>query len=256
MKVGYTTSISFSAALLDIGRAIDRAFDRAFHLADITSSDSSLKYLVRSVDRFTSAGDVSFEDVEHSLIRSLVSYPHCVDYCILLFLKQYALGNANEKLWSEVIGRELKRHLALSHDHETSWLLTALVGAKVRLGKLSFSPDPNRQITNTLLFHYLDEGLLAFDGNAFLDEVIPDSEVNSNWLLSNEIIANDWSTSAIRTRISKHRKQVVGKNISFLNSHFLLDLESEETRRAIPDRYNRYDDGDEQVDDDIPNALF
>jgi len=104
-------------------------------------------------------------------------------------------------------------------------------------------PDPNRQITNTLLFHSLDRGYVEFDGNAFLDEVIPDAEVNSNWLLSNEVIANDWGTSAARTRIAKQRKQIVGKNTSFINTDFLLELDSEESRLAIPDRYNRYDDG-------------
>ena len=35
----------------DVVKAIDRAFDRAFRLANSTSSDSSLKYLVRTVDR-------------------------------------------------------------------------------------------------------------------------------------------------------------------------------------------------------------
>jgi hypothetical protein len=132
---------------------------------------------------------------------------------------------------------------------ETSWLLAALVGAEIKIGKIHFSPDPNRQITNTLLFHCLDQGLIEFDGNSFLEEIVPDMEVNSNWLLSNEIIANDWGTTAARTRIAKHRKQIVGKNISFLNNDFLADLDSEETRRAIPDRYNRYDDGHEEDDD-------
>jgi hypothetical protein len=172
----------------------------------------------------------------------------------LLFLKQHALGNANEQLWSEVIGRELVRHIALSHDHETSWLLAALVGAEIKVGKLNFSPDPNRQITNTLLFHCLDQGLVDFDGNSFLEEVVPDLEVNSNWLLSNEIIANDWGTTATRARIAKQRKQIVGKNMSFINTDFLLDLDSEKTRRAIPDRYNRYDDGpdeDDESDDEL-----
>jgi hypothetical protein len=87
----------------DPAKAIDRAFDRAFHLANTTSYDSSLKYLVRTADRLTSSEELAFEDVEHSLIRSMVSYPHCIDYCVLLFLKQHALGNANEKLWEEVI---------------------------------------------------------------------------------------------------------------------------------------------------------
>jgi len=47
-------------------------------------------------------------------------------------------------------------------------------------------------------------------------------------------------------------KQIVGKNTSFINSDFLVDLDSEETRRAIPDRYNRYDDSgaDEDMDDE------
>jgi hypothetical protein len=234
----------------DPAKAIDRAFDRAFHLANTTSSDSSLKYLVRTADRLTSSEEVAFEDIEHSLIRSMVSYPHCIDYCVLLFLKQHALGNANERLWKEVINRELVRHLALSHDHETSWLLAALAGAEIKVGKLDFVPDPNRQITNTLLFLSLDKGFVEFDGNAFLDEVMPDPEVNSNWLLSNEVIANDWGTSAARTRIAKQRRQIVGKNTSFLNADFLVDLDSEETRRAIPDRYNRYDDGhsDDEMD--------
>lgn len=241
--------IVLSSAPNDTTKAIDRAFDRAFYLANLTSSDSSLKYLVRTVDRLTCSNEVSFEDVEHSLVRSMVSYPHCVDYCVLLFLKQHALGNANEQLWSKVIGRELVRHLAFSHDHETSWLLAALVGAEIKIGKLNFSPDPNRQVTNTLLFHCLDQGLVDFDGNSFLDEVVPDLEVNSNWLLSNEIMANDWGTTAARTRIAKFRKQIVGKNISFLNNDFLVDQDSEETRRAIPDRYNRYDDGHDEGDD-------
>ena len=127
----------------DSTRAVDRAFDRAFYLADATASDSSLKYLVRTVDRLTSAEEISFEDIEHSLVRSMVSYPHCIDYCILLFLKQHALGNANEKLWFDAIGRELLRHLALSHDHETCWLLAALVGAEIKIGKLKITPDPN-----------------------------------------------------------------------------------------------------------------
>jgi hypothetical protein len=139
------------------------------------------------------------------------------------------------------------RHLALSHDHETCWLLAALAGAEIKIGKLRISPDPNRQITNTLLFHCLDRGFVDFDGTSFLDEVMPDAEVNSNWLLSNEVIANNWSTSAARTRISKQRKQIVGKNISFLNTDFLVDLDSEEKRRAIPDRYNRYDDGNKTL---------
>jgi Reverse transcriptase (RNA-dependent DNA polymerase) len=228
-------------------RAVDRAFDRAFYLADATASDSSLKYLVRTVDRLTSTEEISFEDIEHSLVRSMVSYPHCIDYCVLLFLKQHALGNANEKLWSDVIARELARHLSLSHDHETCWLLAALVGAEIKIGKLKFTPDPNRQITNTLLFHCLDRGYVEFDGSVFLDEVMPDSEINSNWLLSNEIVANNWSTTAVRTRISKIRKQIVGKNISFLNPDFLVDLDSKEARRAIPDRYNRYDEPDDMT---------
>ena len=118
------------------------------------------------------------------------------------------------------------------------------------IGKLDFAPDPNRQITNTLLFHSLDKGYVEFDGNAFLDEVMPDVEVNSNWLLSNEVIANDWGTSAARARIAKQRKQIVGKNTSFINTDFLLELDSEEGRRAIPDRYNRYDDGTANDDDD------
>jgi hypothetical protein len=177
----------------------------------------------------------------------MVSYPHCIDYCVLLFLKQHALGNANEKLWSDVIARELARHLSLSHDHETCWLLAALVGAEIKIGKLKFTPDPNRQITNTLLFHCLDRGYVEFDGSVFLDEVMPDSEINSNWLLSNEIVANNWSTTAVRTRISKIRKQIVGKNISFLNPDFLVDLDSKEARRAIPDRYNRYDEPDDMT---------
>lgn len=246
--------IVLGSAGSDAAKAIDRAFDRAFHLAHLTSSDSSLKYLVRTVDRLTSSDEVSFGDIEHSLVRSMVSYPHCTDYCVLLFLKQHALGNANEQLWSEVIGRELVRHIALSHDHETSWLLAALVGAEIKVGKLNFSPDPNRQITNTLLFHCLDQGLVDFDGNSFLEEVVPDLEVNSNWLLSNEIIANDWGTTATRARIAKQRKQIVGKNMSFINTDFLLDLDSEKTRRAIPDRYNRYDDGpdeDDESDDEL-----
>lgn len=247
--------IILGSASKDLLKAIDQAFDRAFHLAKLTYSDSALKYLVRTVDRLTSSGRVSFEDVEHSLVRSLVSYPHCVDYCVLLFLKQHALGNANERLWSEVIGRELLRHLSLSHDHETSWLLAALVGAEIKLGKLNFSSDPNRQITNTLLFHCLDQGLIEFDGNSFLEEVVPDTEVNSNWLLSNEIVANDWGTTAARSRISKQRRQIVGKNTSFLNNDFLVDLDSEETRRAIPDRYNRYDDVVDEDDDGIDEAF-
>jgi hypothetical protein len=237
----------------DPAKAIDRAFDRAFHLASTTSSDSSLKYLVRTADLLTSSQEVAFEDIEHSLIRSLVSYPHCVDYCVLLFLKQHALGNANETLWEKVISRELVRHLALSHDHETSWLLAALVGAEIKVGKLDFAPDPNRQITNTLLCHSLDKGFVEFDGNAFLEEVMPDLEVNSNWLLSNEVIANDWGTSAARARIAKQREQTVGKNTSFINTDFLLELDSEESRPAIPDRYNRYDDGtadDDETDDE------
>lgn len=227
----------------DQARAIDRAFDRAFFLAEATASDSALKYLVRTVDRLTSEGELTFEEVEHSLVRSMVSYPHCIDYCILLFLKQHALDKANENLWRDAISRELSRHLSLSHDHEASWLLAALVGAELKIGKLSFTPDPNRQITNTLLFHCLDRGYVEFDGATFVEEVIPDSEIHSNWLLSNEIIANNWGTTAIRERISKKRRQTVGKNISFLNPDFLVDLDSQVARRAIPDRYNRYDDG-------------
>jgi hypothetical protein len=237
----------------DVVKAIDRAFDRAFHLANSTSSDSSLKYLVRTVDRLTSTDVVYFKDVEHSIIRSMVSYPHCLDYCVLLFLKQHSLGKANEGLWSDVIGRELGRHLALSHDHETSWLLTALVGGSIKIGKLEFSPDPNRQVSNTLLFQCLDDGLIEFDGNAFLEEVVPDSEVNSNWLLSNEVVANDWATTAIRARISKKRQQIVGKNISFINQDFFSELEAEDERPAIPDRYNRYDDGSSEDDDEDEN---
>jgi hypothetical protein len=239
----------------DPAKALDRAFDRAFHLANATSSDSSLKYLVRTADRLTSSEKVAFEDIEHSLIRSMVSYPHCLDYCVLLFLKQHALGNVNQKLWEEVLSRELVRHLALSHDHETSWLLAALAGAEIKVGKLSFIPDPNRQITNTLLLHSLDKGYVDFDGNAFLDEVMPDLEVNSNWLLSNEVIANGWGTSAFRARISKERQQVVGMNVSFINNDFLVDLDSEENRRAIPDRYNRYDDGSDDEDDDLNDDI-
>jgi hypothetical protein len=239
----------------DPAKALDRAFDRAFHLANATSSDSSLKYLVRTADRLTSSEKVAFEDIEHSLIRSMVSYPHCLDYCVLLFLKQHALGNVNQKLWEEVLSRELVRHLALSHDHETSWLLAALAGAEIKVGKLSFIPDPNRQITNTLLLHSVDKGYVDFDGNAFLDEVMPDLEVNSNWLLSNEVIANGWGTSAFRARISKERQQVVGMNVSFINNDFLVDLDSEENRRAIPDRYNRYDDGSDDEDDDLNDDI-
>ena len=246
----------------DVVKAIDRAFDRAFRLANSTSSDSSLKYLVRTVDRLTSSDIVSFGDVEHSILRSMVSYPHCLDYCVLLFMKQHGLGKANEGLWSDVISRELGRHLSLSHDHETAWLLTALVGANIKIGKLDFSPDPNRQVSNTLLFQCLDGGLIDFDGNAFLDEVVPDSEVNSNWLLSNEVVANDWATTATRTRISKKRQQIVGKNISFINQEFFAELDAEDERRAIPDRYNRYDDGmgedddeDDEDEDDLDAAF-
>ncbi|WP_316160322.1 RNA-directed DNA polymerase [Bradyrhizobium sp. SZCCHNRI20481] len=234
----------------ETSKGINRAFDRAFYYASNVGSDSALKYLVRTVDTLTSSDDLEFDEVEHSLVRSLVSYPHCVDYCILLFLKQHALGNANTKLWRDVICRELTRHLSSSHDHEASWLLTAIVGAEIKVGKLSLTPDPNRQITNTLLLHCLDSGLVEFDGNSFIDEVAPNSEVNSNWLLCNEVISNAWVTKAARDRIARHRKIVVGKDISFLNPNFLLDLDSEEGRRAIPDRYNRYDDrtGEEEIE--------
>lgn len=254
--------LTLESSSREIAKSIDRAFDRAFLLASTTSSDSSLKYLVRTVDRLTSDDVVKFSDVEHSVVRSMVSYPHCLDYCVLLFLKQHGLGTANEKLWSDVISRELRRHLSLSHDHETSWLLTALVGAEIKIGRLQFSPDSNRQISNTLLLKCLDSGLVDFDSRAFLDEVIPDAEINSNWLLSNEIVANDWATKAVRSRISSQRQQVVGKNISFLDGDFFENFHAEVDRRAIPDRYNRYDDGfaeDEDEDDgdggDISNDL-
>jgi hypothetical protein len=49
---------------------------------------------------------------------------------------------------------------------------------------------------------------------------------------SNEVIANDWGTSAARARMAKQRKQIVGKNTSFINTDFLVDLDSEESRRA------------------------
>jgi len=235
----------------DILKLIDRAFDRAFHLANTTSTDSSLKYLIRTVDRLTSENKIKFHDVEHSVIRSMVSYPHCLDYCVLLFLKQYQLGNVNYTAWSSVIGRELRRHLSLSHDHETSWLLTALIGADVKLGKIEFSHDPNRQISNTLLLRCLDGGHLRFDANRFLEEVVPDTEVNTNWLLCNEVVANGWATSSIRTRIGRVRHRLVGgENVSFLNGAFMQELEIENGRLAIPDRYNRYDDRAADADND------
>ncbi|NEW97295.1 RNA-directed DNA polymerase [Rhodopseudomonas sp. BR0G17] len=232
-------------------RLIDRAFDRAFKLAELSASDSSLKYLIRAVDRLTSEGVIEFWEVEHNVVRSMVSYPHCLDYCILLFLKQQKLGRDNSKLWKRVIDQELRRHLALSHDHEVSWLLVAVLGAEIDLGKIAFVPDPNRQIVNTLLLQSLDSGRLAFEVSSFLEEVVPDSEVNSNWLLSNEIVANGWSTSSVRARISQRRNQVVGKNISFIKNDFMDDFDLEVSSRAIPDRYNRYDEGSDEDDWDF-----
>jgi len=45
----------------DPSKAIERAFDRAFHLANTTFSDSSLKYLVRTADRLTSSEEVALK---------------------------------------------------------------------------------------------------------------------------------------------------------------------------------------------------
>jgi hypothetical protein len=233
----------------DTGRLVERAFDRAFQLANSSKSDSALKYLIRTVDRLTSAGEVNFSDVEHGVIRAMVSYPHCLDYCVLVFLKQNNLGNASAELWKETIKRELNRHLSLSHDHEASWLLTAVIGADIKLGNIDFNPDPNRQITNTLMFECLDGGLVAFNGNTILDEFLQSGDINNNWLLSNEVLANSWGTSAIRDRVSKEYAQVVGKNTSFIHSNFMSELEWEQSDRAIPDRYHRYDDGMDEDDD-------
>jgi hypothetical protein len=44
-------------------------------------------------------------------------------------------------------------------------------------------------------------------------------------------------------------------NVSFINNDFLVDLDSEENRRAIPDRYNRYDDGSDDEDDDLNDDI-
>src|ERR1700761_1627290 len=59
--------IVLASAPNDQAKAIDRAFDRAFHLAKSTSYDSSLKYLVRTADRLTSSEEVAFEQIEHNL---------------------------------------------------------------------------------------------------------------------------------------------------------------------------------------------
>lgn len=247
--------LSLGGSKQDVIKAVDRSFDRAFHLSSTTSSDSSIKYLVRSVDRLTSDDCIDFSAVEHHIVRAMVNFPHCLDYCILLYLKQHELGATNEPLWSGVLAREFSRHMALSHDHEVAWILTAVLGTKKRLVDVKFSADANRQICNTLLMKCLDEGLISFDQDSFFTEVLPESEVNSNWLLSNEVVANDWGTASFRRDVTKTRQQVVGENCSFLDSEFYDRLNLEDSDRAIPDRYNRYDDGiaeeEEEEEDDL-----
>jgi hypothetical protein len=229
-------------------RVIARAFDRTFRYASKNRSDSAVKFLIRLVDKEIAAGLLTFSDVEYDLIRSVVNFPHCVDYALTLLMVQSTKGDFNKAQWQAALNDELARHAAAGHDHEVCWMLCAMYVANLSVTSPSWIDEIKNPLCICLCYLLSDSNLLAADLNKIFVPKIRDAKASANWMVAHEGIQRGWfKAEDLGYNYREGIEALLPDGLSFLDNTLVSEFSKKPIDNpSIPDRYLRYDESSDE----------
>jgi hypothetical protein len=230
-------------------KIISRAFDRTFLYASRNRADSAVKFLIRMIDKELAAGLISFGEVEHELIRSFVNFPHCIDYALTIVASHSAMGEEiDREQWQLAINEELGRHIQSGHDHEICWLLTTayICGLKLSIGaSLSAIGNP---LNACILYLLAENKQIDADLNEVFLASLNDRQSPADWILALEGINRGWfKRNSLNFEPLAGLEKLLPSTLTFLKDDIVKEFSSiEKGQSAIPDRYKRYDEMDDE----------
>ncbi|MBR0789698.1 RNA-directed DNA polymerase [Bradyrhizobium manausense] len=229
-------------------KVIARAFDRTFHYASKNRSDSAVKFLIRLIDKEIAAGLIKFSDIEHDLMRSVVNFPHCVDYALTLLMVQSTKGDFSRAEWQAALNDELARHASAGHDHEVCWMLCAMYVANLKITSFSWLEEVKNPLSICLCYLLADSKLLAANLNNIFVPQIRDAKASTNWMLVHEGTQRSWfKTDDIGYNYREGIESLLPDKVSFLDSTLVSEFSKKPVDNpSIPDRYLRYDESSDE----------
>jgi hypothetical protein len=98
--------------------------DEALRATKRFATQSPLKLLLRSMDKYNVEIVDEFDALEPFLLRFVHHFVHTIDYIAMLVASRVLHGESIKKeSWHEVINDGIVRYSRLSHHHEVAWLL-------------------------------------------------------------------------------------------------------------------------------------
>jgi hypothetical protein len=112
--------------------------DEALRATKRFTTQSPLKLLLRSMDKYNVEIVDEFEVLEPFLLRFVHHFVHTIDYIAMLVASRVLHGESIKKeSWHEVINDGIVRYSRLGHHHEVAWLLWLALTADIDVTDLS-----------------------------------------------------------------------------------------------------------------------
>lgn len=235
-----------------------KALSEIFRLAYVEKDDGIIKYAIRRFDR-EGLWVESWNLLEDFLIRSMISFPHSIDYVARVAAWQFRRAHdVDVQKWNTVIVSSLNRNSNLGNDTEVCWLLWMMKELRI--------PVPANFVEAIIarcgafpivMFCHLNPRSIRQSKPRQQKLVSQMGEApfrGSFWLLAYEAAVNNWipDTELPRNQMTPFMQDMVAKRVSFFDSkanpRFMKyddDGDPDYENYAIEDMAGRYDDDDD-----------
>lgn len=235
---------------------IESLLNDAYDASEELSSDSPFKLAVRLIDGEIWASSDYWKLLEGHFLRSLIHFPHALDYVLLIVTKRFVTGlDCDGKAWESVANICLKTALQYDFHHEICWLLWFMFVNKMEISVESLTTcwaHENAHISAMVWAAYGD-GILGKIKRPKIPTIL--STTGDQWLSSFEIRSHEVSGKAFGGELNSEFEHILAKGIKFIDYEASVEPFKKKAKRAISLQKYGYDSGPNDDEFDLDDEV-